>query len=313
MPAKHHLTPVSLTPMGSLPTLVEHRRVVDMESCQLNVFETHQTASRVHLQFDNLLLTSMMRGKKVMHLPNRPAFDYLPGESVLVRPQETMIIDFPDATFDEPTQCIALAISGEAVKGTMDMLNENFPKLGRGEQWDIDDEFVHLTNDRATAGTIERMVNLGMFEQGKHKDILASLALQELLVRLMQGSARSLFARDLRRLHTSHPLAAVMAYIESHLTERLDVADLASIACMSRAHFQRKFKEAFGWTPKEFVTHARIEMAKKMLRSTGANVQEVAYACGFNGSNPFIRAFSAAEGITPKQYAMRAHDASLRA
>lgn len=300
---KHRLSPVSLTPSTALPTLVEHRRIVDMETCQLNVFETHAAASRVHLQFDNLLLTSMMRGKKVMHLPDRPAFDYLPGESVLVRPQEKMTIDFPDASFDEPTQCIALAISADAVRGTLDMLNENYPRIGQTEQWGLDDEFVHLQNDQATAATIERMVYLGMFEQGKHKDILASLALQELLVRLMQGSARSLFARDFRQLSASHPLAAVMTYIEDHLTESLEVTKLASIACMSRAHFQRKFKEAFGWTPKEYVTRARIEMAKKQLATPHACVQEVAYACGFNGPNPFIRAFRLAEGITPKQYA----------
>lgn len=303
MPMKSLLTPVSLTSRDALATLVEHRRVVDMDNCQLNVFETHAAASRVHLEFDNLLLTSMMRGKKVMHLPNREAFDYLPGESVLVRPHERMVIDFPDATPEDPTQCIALAISGDAVKKTIEMLNENFPLIGKGEQWAIDSEFVHLNNDRATAATIERMVAVGMFEQGRHKGVLASLALQELLVRLMQGSARSLFMRDLKQLRTSHPLAAVMEYIESHLTESLDVESLAGRACMSRAHFQRKFKEAFGWTPKEFITHARIERGKKMLRSGSVTVQEVAYACGFNGANAFIRAFRNLEGITPKQFA----------
>lgn len=110
MPSKHKLHPVPLHDERSLFTLVENRSVYTMDACELNVFETHQRAKEVNLQFGDWVLTSMLRGKKVMHLAGRPGFDYLPGESVIVPPHELMKIDFPEAGKETPTQCLALAI-----------------------------------------------------------------------------------------------------------------------------------------------------------------------------------------------------------
>lgn len=301
---KHKLTPVDLCSPQEMHTLAEHRWVVDMETCQLNVFETHEQAHQVRLEFGDMLLTSMLRGKKVMHLPGREAFDYLPGESVVVRPNETMLIDFPDATADEPTQCIALAMSRDAINGTLDLLNERFPLLGEHETWQVNDHLVRIHQDAQLVDVIQRIIRVGMFEHGRRKDALASLTLQELLIRLMQTGARKLFAEDQHELSSKHPLAAVMAYIDAHLHDPIDCSQLASIACMSRPHFQRKFKEAFGWTPHEYVQHARIELARKLLTVELMTVNQVAYAVGFKGAGPFIRAFRQSEGVTPKRFQM---------
>ena len=73
--------PAAVAPLAfeRLHSLVENRTVYAMNGFELNIFETHRAAHRVPLRLDGLALTTMLRGKKVMHLPNRPAFDYLPG------------------------------------------------------------------------------------------------------------------------------------------------------------------------------------------------------------------------------------------
>ena len=47
-------THIQTTPYDKLGTLVENRRIIDLNNCQLNLFETHQTATKVELQFDAL-------------------------------------------------------------------------------------------------------------------------------------------------------------------------------------------------------------------------------------------------------------------
>ena len=90
---------------------VENRTAYTIDTAELNIYETQHIAEQVELTFTSPVLASMIRGKKVMHLPGTPSFDFLPGESVIVPGQETMRIDFPEAQTQNPTQCLALAIA----------------------------------------------------------------------------------------------------------------------------------------------------------------------------------------------------------
>ncbi|WP_306416773.1 AraC family transcriptional regulator N-terminal domain-containing protein [Fulvivirga maritima] len=144
----------------SLFTLVENKSAYTFDRGELNFFETHQNAENVNLVFDNFVLTSMLKGKKVMTLPHQPSFDYLPGESVILPPGELMKIDFPEADLDNPTQCLALSISDDLIKKTVDNLCEYFPKAETWGQWQIDYSTFHLTNTQELADTINRIVSI---------------------------------------------------------------------------------------------------------------------------------------------------------
>ena len=69
-----------------LETLVENRTVYTLRHSELNIFETYKQAEKVELQFNEPILASMLRGKKIMHLRDKPGFGFYPGESIIESP-----------------------------------------------------------------------------------------------------------------------------------------------------------------------------------------------------------------------------------
>ena len=287
---------------NDLKTLVENRTTYTLENCELNIFETHQEARKVSLVFGDLVLTTMLKGKKVMHLFGMPGFDYLPGESVIVPPNEEMIIDFPDAKWDNPTQCIALSISKGMIENTFNLLNEHLPERILTDQWGIDLSYFHLNNNIELTEIINRFIKIGVKDVSKEKDIFASLALKELLIRLTQTQARDMLEKTYKQLSSNNRLAFVVDYIKENIRENLNLDVLSNKACLSKSHFSRSFKNELGISPSEFILKERLKLAKKYLQSSKNQIQEVCYMAGFNNTTYFIRAFKQEFGQTPKAF-----------
>ena len=75
--------------------MVENRTTYSADYAELNIYETHAYAEKVSLTFDFPIIASMLTGKKVMHIDGFDAFDFFPGESVVMPTNKEMIIDFP--------------------------------------------------------------------------------------------------------------------------------------------------------------------------------------------------------------------------
>jgi AraC family transcriptional regulator len=89
-------------------------------------------------------------------------------------------------------------------------------------------------------------------------------------------------------------------YVKDHPGEKVTIAVLAEVACMSQSHFSRQFRLATGDTPMDYVTKRRIEYAKIAL--VDKSISKVAFECGFANQSHMTRAFSRATGMTPAQY-----------
>lgn len=291
----------SLTPLHKLGNLVENRTVFSMNQCELNIFETYRKSERVSLQFDSLAFTAMLRGKKVMNLFGNQRFDYLPGESVVVPSQEEMLIDFPEATFDTPSQCIALLIDEQDIKDTLNILNEQFTKTEKHDKWALDIQQFHIQNSFEISKTIDRLIHISK-ENNSSKDIFANMAVKELLIRLMQTQARNTIFNDYQKHASSNRFAFVVKYIKENIANNIKIEKLSNMACMSRPHFFRSFKQEFGITPVEFIIRERIDGAKKVLNEPNSSITDAAFRTGFQSISYFCSVFKKQEGITPNDY-----------
>src|SRR5258708_3618821 len=300
MPVKNLLQTIPLTRPCNLDTLTENRRIFNLKHCELNVFESYEQSYRVPLRFDDFVITSMVRGKKIMHLFDQPAFEYLPGETVIVPASETMVIDFPDAAPENPTQCIALAVDGRYILDTLEYLNEyyNNAEDEKGD-WKLRFSQYHFNNDTDVTELINKLIRVCSSSDGS-KNIYADLSLKELLIRLLQSQHLQLPENSVSG--NSSLLHFVLQYIHEHLTERIPVNMLSRKAYLSRNIFFKWFKQQFGITPLEYITRERIKLARHLLANEKNTVSQVSLLCGFSDVNYFVLAFKKSEGLTPGAY-----------
>ena len=99
-----------------------------------------------------------------------------------------------------------------------------------------------------------------------------------------------------------HRLQRVLEFIEAHIEDDLNVATLASTACLSPFHFARVFKTATGKSPHQYVSARRLEQAKALLIQTDRTLADIALACRFSSQANFSRAFCRATGVPPGRY-----------
>ena len=299
MSSKVLLQTPALTHEKSLKTLVENRTIFSLNHCELNIFETYQKSDLVPLKFNDLVVTSMLRGKKIMHLFDTPQFEYLPGETVIVPSNVEMKIDFPEASKENPTQCIALAIDHKIITDTLGFLNEKYPKEGKNNLWKLDQDNYFFYNNIELAGTINKLIKECM-GTSITKDAIADITLQELIIRIIQ--TQSLKKIENEMIDFTSPITASINFIRENIRESINLKQLSGKACMSTTSFYRSFKRELGMSPIEFILNEKIKYAKKLLSNPNIQVNEVSYATGFEDCNYFIRLFKKYEGVTPKQY-----------
>lgn len=302
MPSRNLIQRIDLTHPKYLQTLVENRSVFNLKNCELNVFESYQEAYRVPLTFNDFVITSMVRGKKVMHLFDQPSFDYLPGETVIVPANETMVIDFPEAQALNPTQCIALAVDAGYVNDTLQYLDEYYNSdTDHKHKWKLQFNQYHFANETEVTDLINKLIRVCRGND-RAKNIYADLSLKELLIRLVQSQHLVQVNMELADHQNHSRLHFVLHYIQQHLTERISMDTLSRKAYLSRNHFFKWFREQFGLTPLDYINRERVKLAKQLLSDPKNTISAVSHHCGFSDLNYFVRLFRKTEGITPGQY-----------
>ena len=89
---------------------------------------------------------------------------------------------------------------------------------------------------------------------------------------------------------------------DARYSEPLGVDDLARAAGLSRAHFSREFRAAFGESPHTYLLTRRMERAAALLRNTDRPVLDVCMSVGLQSVGSFTSSFKRIYGVTPTQY-----------
>lgn len=105
-----------------------------------------------------------------------------------------------------------------------------------------------------------------------------------------------------RRVAKVHRFAAVIAHINENLANSIEARHLYRLAGLSHSRFSEEFRAAFGVSVVRYIQTQRVKRAKRLLRSTGMSVTEVAFASGFGASSLFNTVFRKDAGVSPTEY-----------
>jgi AraC family transcriptional regulator len=147
--------------------------------------------------------------------------------------------------------------------------------------------------------TLVEEVASGANDHGAYFDRVLDLAVAHLALHHSTMRAATTHAR-----HALAPkrLREVLSFVEAHISEPIQLDDLARVAKLSRYHFSRAFQNAIGESPLAFVRRRRLETAKQMLKSTEDPLSLVAQRCGFLCQSHFSANFRKFTGRTPTVY-----------
>ena len=92
-----------------------------------------------------------------------------------------------------------------------------------------------------------------------------------------------------------------IVYMEEHMTEEIDYAQLAKITCCSSYHFQRMFGYIAGVPLSEYIRRRKMTLAAVDLQTGGEKIIDVALKYGYSSPTAFNRAFQSIHGIAPSR------------
>lgn len=113
---------------------------------------------------------------------------------------------------------------------------------------------------------------------------------------------RNMYQGDKNMQGAGNSLINVLSYVTTHFKENINLNDIAKASGYSACYLSSLFHKKTGYTFKEYITHSRVSLAKRMLLNTDETISFICYECGFNSMTSFLRNFIELEKCTPSEF-----------
>ncbi|MFK5984771.1 MAG: AraC family transcriptional regulator N-terminal domain-containing protein [Pseudomonadota bacterium] len=295
--------------MRSPQVLIENKISFAGPDSEVSIYDTYQQAKRVRLDAGELLLCGMVTGKKIMHYQSsqNDAFGqvFLPHESFVIAPGETIEIDFPTAALNKPTTCLTVEIAKEKVTNIHEKMYDSMPDLAHDSQWQPGSSFPVLhTHHSSETQSLLNQLTLLFTENHPDRNLLIDLLVSELIVRMLRHNTREFLIRHSIKNPKTNGLIAALDWINGSLSKPLEIDKLCKHSCMSRSRLYVIFKEQLGCSPVELQQQLRLKRAAERIKN-GESITTISYDLGFNTPSHFCNRFKNFFGCTATEYKLK--------
>jgi AraC-like DNA-binding protein len=177
------------------------------------------------------------------------------------------------------------------------------PLLGPVEPSDERHDYLESPDDSgASTRALTRVVVDEIARPRPGQNTMLASLLDLLMLSVLRAWAGSPEATGWASALDDPVLAPALKALHEHPEQDWTVAGLAARAAMSRSGFARRFTDAIGTPPVEYLTRWRMQLAAQRLRSDDAPIRSIAARVGYRSEFAFSRAFTRDQGMPPATY-----------
>lgn len=281
---------------------IERGTDYSLEYGKLSVYETNCSCRDIKFYFEQHVLTLMFSGHKTIITDNL-RFEFFPGTFFIPESRTVHTVHIPNASLDNPTKCLVLELDPDFLNSYYEEVfyqTEN-AALFRQEASPKDLRYF-FSNDRRLIEAFIRLYEHRLLDHTRGNALIGTLLLKEVLLRVFQTDGLYLLKHNFEQQVADRSIQRSIAYIRSHLGQKITVEQLAQVSGVGLTTFFKRFKRATGLSPVDYLLRERIKQSKILILKNQINLKEVAYRCGFNSYEYFCSCFKKIEREKPTEF-----------
>jgi AraC-like DNA-binding protein len=258
----------------------------------VNLYQTTTFLPRTPLTYD-FCLVFVLQGKKIGYLPNK-RFEYDSKNYLVV----SAALPFECETYaskEEPYTCILININ-------KDIMHEIISSISKEESKNCKSVQMAIFQDQVTQDLENSIYRLLKILQSKEEStILGDSILREIYYRIAIGENSHFLHKMFLENKMESKMTRTLKIIHNKYNEHLDIPTLAKEEDMSVSSFHTHFKKVTTLSPLQYIKKIRLNKAKDLLTRNNLQVNETAYATGYESSSQFSKDFKSYYGYPPKE------------
>ncbi len=157
-----------------------------------------------------------------------------------------------------------------------------------------------------TAGGVMSWLDLGLELVAQHAGVGIMTQLGKNLVVDTGHRSQKYYQQFIpKRHHGDQAILSAQLFLDDHYPNKITMANLASLCHMSERSFLRRFGQATGFKPSEYIQRLRIQKACDQLEQTQKSFETIAAEVGYEDSSACRKVFVRILALTPKQFRQR--------
>lgn len=202
--------------------------------------------------------------------------------------------------------------------GTKEVIHEIFSEINKQKIWNMDD-LKTLSLNLILSGL--RKLSFSQFQLNQYLgknifslDSISNFYTMEQLENWIINILKSVYELRWKEgiAEKKDIVKEAKEYISENYTRDISMMELAEKFYVSPYHFSHLFKKKTGTTFQNYLTHMRIEKAKRLLEDTELKIYEICELSGYSNANHFIKIFTKTVGMKPGEYRKKMKENEIR-